>query len=118
MSTQVSLYCHRIVCIPISVPCTDESHACVWCIYLIYKAEIVCVCVCVRDKRAPFLLRRPQTRCGCWVHRGSGYSGVDVARLAVGRELSVHFRFFLRGRRPFSNSVFTGFDSLSSYVRI
>ena len=93
---------------------------------LIYKAEIVCVCVCVcvRDTRARFLLRRPQTRCGGWGHQGSGYSGVDSSRLAVGRELSVHFRFFLRGRRPFSNyrsprlPVFTGFDLLSSYIRI
>ena len=69
--------------------------------YLIYKAEIVCVCVCVRDTRAHFLLRRP--RCGCWGHCGSGYSGVVVARLAVRKELSFHFRFFLRGRLPFSN---------------
>ena len=52
---------------------------------LIYRADRVCVCVCVRDTRARFLLRRPQTRCGCWGHRGSGYSGVDVARLAVDR---------------------------------
>ena len=76
------------------------------------------VCVCVHDKRARFLLRRPQTRCGCWGHRGSGNGGVDGTRLAVHRELSVHFRSFLRGRPPFSNyhsprlSVFTGLDSL------
>ena len=31
---------------------------------LIYKAKIVCVCVC--DMRVRFLLNRPQTRCGCW----------------------------------------------------
>ena len=90
--------------------------------YLIYKAEIVCVCV--RDTRARFLLRRPQTRCGCWGHCGSGYSGVAVARLAVHRELSFHFCFFLRGRLPFSNyrshrlPSFTRLDSLSSYIQI
>ena len=59
------------------------------------------MCVCNTSMR--FQVRRCQTRCGCWEHRGSGYSGVDGTRLVVGRELSVYFRFFLRRRRPFFN---------------
>ena len=51
--------------------------------------------MCIHDKRARFLLRRPQTRCGCWRHRGggSGYSGVDGAHLAGHRELSFHLSY-------------------------
>ena len=72
---------------------------------LIYKAEIVClcVCVCVFAITACFLFNRPQTRCGYWEHRGSGYSGVHIPHLAFRRELVVHFRCFLRRRWPFSN---------------
>ena len=49
------------------------------------------------------LLHHRQTCCGCWGHRGLGYSWVVVVRLAVHRELSVHFLFFLRGWPPFFN---------------
>ena len=66
--------------------------------HLIYKAEIVCV----HYARARFLLHCCQTCC-TWLLGAPGISVVDVTRFAVGRELSVHFRFFLRGRPPFSN---------------
>ena len=81
-----------------------------------YIKPKLCVYVCVRDNRARSLLRPPKTRCGCWGNRGSGYSGVDVARLAVRRELSFHFRFFLRGRH-FLFIVLMDFRLLSDLIR-
>ena len=57
-------------------------------------------------------------------HRGSGYSGVDVTRLAVRRELSIYFHFFLLGLPPFSKycfhwlPVFTRHDWLSFHSQI
>ena len=61
--------------------------------YLMHKAESVCVsaihtCIsCAVGVKLAVILG----------HRGSGYSGVDVARLAVHSELSFHFCFFLCG---------------------
>ena len=100
------------------------TYICALYTHLIYKAECVCVCLCVRNVYTRFLRHWHQTCCGCWGHWGSGYSVVDVAHLTVRREFSFHFRFFLHGRPPFPNYrshwllFFTRLDWLSSHGRI
>ena len=83
----------------------------------------MCVCVCVCWTRA-------RVSCSIAVKlavvagggggvggcRGSGYSGVDVALLAVCRELSVYFRYVLRGLAPFQNIVPVDFHSLPDLI--
>ena len=100
-------------------------HCCDQCLsatYYEYKAKIVCLCV--HNTRVCYLLRHPQTCCGCWGHWGSGYSRVDSTHLVIRKELSVHFRFYPHGRLPFSRyrshrlPVFTRLDSLPSHGRI
>ena len=83
---------------------------------LISKAKSVCLCVCVRYAHTHFLLHCPQTRCGCWGHRGSGYSGVDSAHLAIRRELSVHFRFSFTDDRLFLIIVPVDFRFLTDLI--
>ena len=66
--------------------------------------------------RMHFLLHRRQTRCGCWGHRGSSYSGVDVAHIAVHRELFTYFRFFLCRQLLFSNYHSVDFQFLPDLI--
>ena len=71
----------HITCI--KVHCTSSVHYIlsliqVHSVSLIYKAEIVCLSVCVfAITRARFLLRRRQTRCSCWGYRGQVITGLS-----------------------------------------